>query len=56
MITEERDGILWADIFWDDLSDETQEELFNLMGENGNFDVIPFASINVSREDDEDEL
>ena len=52
MITEERDGILWADIFWDDLSNEAQAELLQLMGENGNFDVFPIASINVSQEGD----
>ena len=56
MIIEKRDGMLWADIFWDDLSAEAQVELLGLMGENGNFDVLPIASINVSQEDDKDAL
>ena len=56
MNIEERDDILWADIFWNDLSGETRKELLSLMDGNGNFDVFPIASINVSREDDEDDL
>ena len=52
MVIEERDGIVWADIYWDDLSDEAQKSLLNIMGENGNFDVFPIASINISPEED----
>ena len=48
MIVEKRDGGLWVDILWDDLSSKTQKQLLKLMGENGNFDVVPVASINVS--------
>ncbi|GHU57340.1 hypothetical protein AGMMS49975_22740 [Clostridia bacterium] len=48
MTITERDGGLWVDLFWDDLSETTQAELLNLMGDNGNFDVYPLASINVS--------
>ena len=55
MLIEERDDTLWADIFWDDLSAETQTELLNLIGDNGNYDVFPLASINVSQEENEDE-
>jgi hypothetical protein len=53
MVIEKRDGTLWADIFWDDLSANTRAELFALMGDNGNFDVSPLASVNVGHEDDE---
>ena len=51
MIIEKRDGTLWADIFWDDLSAEVQEELLSHMGDNGNYDVFPFGSINISSEE-----
>jgi hypothetical protein len=50
MVVEERDGISWADIYWNDLSAKTQAELLKLMGSNGNYDAFPFASINVSPE------
>ena len=53
MRIEKRDGGLWVDILWDDLSAKAQKQLLKLMGENGNFDVFPIASINVSQEEDE---
>ena len=43
-IRNESDGTR-ADLFWDDLNQETQEELFKLMGENGNYDIFPLATI-----------
>jgi hypothetical protein len=55
MKVEQRNGELWADIYWDDLSAETQAELLDLMGDNGNFDVFPIASINLSSEEDEND-
>ena len=55
MIIEKRDDILWADIFWHDLSVKAQAELLELMGENGNFDVFPFASINLSHQGEDEE-
>ena len=55
MITYTRDDILWADIFFDDLSTEAQTELLNFLGDNGNYDVFPIASINVSQEGEDDE-
>ena len=54
MVIEERGGILYADIFWDDLSEEAQSELEGLIGDNGNFDVCQIASINVSPENEEE--
>lgn len=33
------------DIMWDDLKPETQERLFRMLGDNGNFDVVPIATI-----------
>ena len=53
MTIEKRDGGLWADIYWDDLSAEAQAELLSLMGDNGNFDVFPFAMINITGEEDD---
>ena len=50
MIVEERDNEVWAELFWDDLISKTQKELLNLMGDNGNYDVFPIATINVSPE------
>ena len=52
MMIEERDDEVWAEIFFDDLTDKTQAELLHLMGENGNFDVFPIATINVTPEND----
>ena len=52
MTVENRDGVLFADIFFEDLSDEAQAELLRLMGDNGNYDVFPLASINISSYDD----
>jgi len=50
MIIEKRDGLTFADILWGDLSESAQAKLLELMGDNGNYDVIPIASINVSQE------
>jgi len=55
MIIEKRDDILWADVFWDDLSIEAQAELMSFMGDNGNYDVFPLTSINISSEEVETE-
>ena len=44
----------YANLFWDDLSAKTQNELLNLIGDNGNYDVFPIAMINVSGDDDDD--
>jgi len=54
MQLKERNGGIRAELFWDDLCPETQKELFGLMGENGNYDVFPIASINVSNEEKEE--
>jgi len=51
MTIENRDDTVWADLYWDDLSSEAQSELLSLMGENGNYDVFPIASINIEQKD-----
>lgn len=43
------------EIYWDDLTTEKQNEILEALGENGNYDVIPIATIYLSEEDDSDE-
>lgn len=50
MQLEVRDGIQCVELFWDDLSEEAQKKLFVLLGGNGNYDVFPIATINISQE------
>ena len=33
------------EIYWDDLSKEKQNEIMEMLGDNGNFDIIPIATI-----------
>ena len=33
------------EIFWNDLKPEVQKELLELIGDNGNYDVMPIATI-----------
>ena len=40
-----------VELFWEDLCSETQEKLMELMGDHGNYDVIPFAILNIEQED-----
>ena len=32
-------------LYWDDLTPEAQQKLLDLMGDNGNYDVYPIATI-----------
>jgi len=42
------------EFFWDDLTEECQARLFEFLGgENGNYDVIPFARLEIEIEEDE---
>ena len=41
------------EIYWDNLNKKTQKELLDLMGENGNYDVIPLATITFEMEQEE---
>lgn len=34
--------------YWDDLSEEKQNELLEIFGDNGNWDVIPFCTLEIS--------
>lgn len=43
------------EIYWGDLTKETQKELYKFLGnENGNYDVFPITTIVVETEDDEE--
>ena len=38
------------EIYWKNLNKETQKELLELMGDNGNFDVVPLMTIPIEME------
>lgn len=42
-------------IYWNDLTPEKQKELFEALGDNGNYDVHPLAEITVPRKENEHE-
>lgn len=47
-IIEKYSGVVDSvDVYWDDLLPETQEKILHYLGDNGNFDVFPLASIPV---------
>ena len=37
-------------IYWNDLTREKQQELLNALGDNGNYDVFPIATIEVEND------
>ena len=40
------------EFFWDDLTEECQKRLYKFLGgENGNYDVIPFATLEIAVEE-----
>ncbi len=41
------------EIYWSDLTEEKQQELLNLLGDNQNWDVFPIAEIEIGEEDAE---
>lgn len=41
------------EIYWDDLTDECKERLFEFLGDNGNYDVLPICTL---YSDDDDDL
>ena len=42
-------------IYWNDLTPEKQKELFEALGDNGNYDVHPLAEIPVPKKEDANE-
>ena len=45
-------GQVIGELYWDDLSEETQKQIMELLGDNGNWDVIPFAEIVIKEEEE----
>ena len=41
------------EIYWNDLTEEKQQELLNLLGDNRNWDVFPIPEIEIEEEDAE---
>ena len=41
------------EIYWNDLTEEKQQELLNLLGDNRNWDAFPIAEIEIEEEDAE---
>ena len=41
------------EIYWGNLNKETQKELLELMGDNGNYDVVPIATIPIKMAQEE---
>lgn len=46
--------MLKIEIYWDDLTSEKQKEILDILGDNGNYDVTPIATIDVEEELDWD--
>ena len=44
------------EIYFDDLTSEMQEEILQALGDNGNYDVFPIATIEIDTEAEEDTL
>lgn len=40
------------EIYWDDLTESKQKEILDLLGDNGNYDVFPIATIEAEQEED----
>ena len=38
------------EIYWDDLTEEKQQELLDALGDNGNYDIFPIATIETETE------
>lgn len=38
------------EIYWDDLTDEKKKEIIETIGDNGNYDVFPIATIEIENE------
>lgn len=44
------------EIYWDDLTPEKQQEIFEALGgENGNYDVFPIVTLEFEDEEDEND-
>jgi hypothetical protein len=50
MYTEKEERHMTIEIYWNDLTREKQQELLNALGDNGNYDVFPIATIEVEND------
>ena len=50
MYTEKEERHMTIEIYWNDLTREKQQELLNALGDNGNNDVFPIATIEVEND------
>jgi hypothetical protein len=40
------------EIYWDDLTESKQKEIMDMLGDNGNYDVFPIATIETEQEEE----
>lgn len=45
-------GMKTIEFYWNDLTEKKQKEILKIFGENCNWDVIPFATIDYEEEED----
>lgn len=43
------------EIYWNDLTVAKQQEIVEVLGDNGNYDVFPIATIEAEEEENEEE-
>lgn len=48
---KEVQGMKTIEFYWNDLTEKKQKELLEIFGENCNWDVIPFATIDYEEEE-----
>ena len=53
MKIEKHESTKVVQLFWDDLSASAKEELLKLLGDNGNYDVLPIAQLEFEEDEDE---
>lgn len=43
--------MITIEIYWQDLTPAKQQEILNLLGENGNWDVFPMAVLEIEEDE-----
>lgn len=43
--------MLTIEIYWDDLTPEKQQEILDVVGDNGNWDVFPIATVDIEEDE-----
>ena len=44
--------MLKIEFYWDDLTESKKKEILELLGDNGNWDVIPFCVLEFEEDDE----